>query len=216
MARWADLETRVRATVGSSTSAEARVWLLEAARMLNDEAEYLTVESAITTTVADQADYALATDLVDLAAVRVGTTVYTKASSNDIWALEDSNNPATLDGPGGLFAPAWSSTGAPKITLWPVPDETGLTIEGRQVITVPSPTWASDDPPFPAPYDKALWHGAVAAGLAEKDEQLDESAFHEERFWAFAARLKRRKNSRIGSGALRLRVPARDNARRGF
>lgn len=214
MGRWADLETRVRATVGGSTSAEARAWLLDAARRLNSEAQFLTVSTSLGATVAGQSEYTLDAEIVDLAAVRVGTVVYDRAGPNDIWALEDTNNPATLDGPGGLFAPAWTATGLPKIELYPVPTADGSVIEGRQVITIPAPSdWTVDDPPIPNDMDTALWHGAVAQGLAQKDEQLGESEWHETRFVAAAQRLQRRKNSRIGSGAVRLRVPARDSRR---
>jgi hypothetical protein len=212
MGRWAELETRVTGTVVKSTSAEARAWLLDAARRLNAEAQYLTVETTLATTVADQAEYALDAQIVDLAAVRVGTVIYSKASSNDIWGLEDAGNPATLEGNGGLFAPAWTATGAPKIVLYPTPTATGTVIEGRQVIIVPAPSdWAADDPPLPTDFDTAIWHGAVASGLAQKDEALDQAEWHEARFLAAGQRLQRRKNSKIGSGAVRMRVPARDN-----
>jgi hypothetical protein len=212
MGRWQTIVTRVKSTVGATTDADARAWVLDAARRLNGETQYLTISASLGVTVAGQAEYSLPADIVDLAAVRVGTVVYSKASPNDIWGLEDTGNPATLVGNGGLFAPAWSSTGVPKIELYPVPTAAGTVIEGRQVITIPEPTvWATEDPPLPSDFDTALWHGAVASGLAEKDEDLAAAEWHENRFAAAANRLQRRKNSRIGSGAVRMRVPARDN-----
>jgi hypothetical protein len=205
MGRWADIVTAVKTAVGDTTDATARGWVLEAARNLNAEAQFLTAPVTVGTTVADQAEYSLGDTLVDLAAVRVGTTVYDRASANDIWALEQGT--LSLSGSGGVFAPAFTSTGSPKISLWPVPSEAGLAVEGREVIEIPAPAdWATEDPPLPKDFDKAIRHGAIATGLALSSEQLQEAEWHEARYTEAARRLERRRNSRIGSGGVCIRL----------
>jgi hypothetical protein len=109
MGRWADIVTAVKTAVGDTTDATARAWVLEAARNLNAEAQFLTAPVTVGTTVDGTSEYALGDTLVDLAAVRVGTTVYGRASQNDIWALEQGT--VSLQGSGGLFAPAYTSAG---------------------------------------------------------------------------------------------------------
>jgi hypothetical protein len=59
---------------------------------------------------------------------------------------------------------------------------------------------------LPKDFDKAIRHGAIATGLALQAESLDESAWHEERYSVAAKRLERRRNSRIGSGGVRIRL----------
>lgn len=210
MARWADIVTAVKTTVSTNTSdADARAWVLSAARKLNADAQFLTTESTITTTVAGQAEYALDSQLVDLIALRIGNTIYDRVSANDIWQLEDSTNPAYLQGGGGAFAPAFTSTGLPKIVIYPTPSVAGDAIEGRQVIRIPSPAdWAAEDPALPEVFDEAIVDGASAIGLKRRNE-YGEADTHEQRFLAAVPELRRFRNSRIGSGPVRFRLANR-------
>lgn len=204
MGRWADIVTNIRTAVGSTAEADAQAWALSAARTLNAEAEYLTAQITIGTTTAGTSTYALGDTFIDLAGVRVGGYKYDRVSPDDLEDLLVSE--ATVSGTGRVYTPSWSSLGAPQITLYPAPEETGLTISGRQVIPVPTPTWATHDPPLPQDFDSAIEHGAIAKGLALKDEDLASAQWHEDRFWAAVPRLRKRRHSRVGSGPVRLKV----------
>ncbi len=203
MGRWADIVTDVKQTVGTTSDADAKRWIIDAARRLNSEAEYLTAPVNIGPTVAGQSDYPLG-QVIDLAALRVGSTVYQRVSSNDMWSLEAGT--ADVQGESAFFAADYSSTGDPLVQLFPTPQTAGLAVEGRMVIRIADPDWVAGDPPLPEDFDTAIVHGAVATGLARADENLADAQWHEERFVAAALRLRRRKNSRVGSGPVRMQV----------
>jgi hypothetical protein len=209
-ARWLAIVNAVRQAVGSTTEPEARGWALDAARRLNARAEFLIAFGEIGTTVAGQSDYEIGPLVVELQTVSVSGTKYTRVTTGELADLR-TGDARVIDGPGKVFAPTWDLTGDAGVSVWPTPTATGQSITGRAVIRVPTPEdWATDDPLLPEDFDDAIIHGAIAIGLARKDERLDDAQWHEDRFLAAIPELRRRQHSRQGRGPVRIRVMGRD------
>ncbi len=191
MGRWADIVTEVRTAVGDITDATARMYVLDRARVLNAEAKWLSAPETIGSTTADVGVYTVDSDVVDIEAVRVDGVRYIRVTQNQIWDLDDAGSGTRLTGGGGVFAPAFTAAGEPRIDIRPVPSESGLVIEARQVIPLPAPAdWTAENPPFPADFDQDLIHGAIALGLARVDERIAEAQYFEGLFSAAIGRLR--------------------------
>ena len=204
MGRYADIVTAVKEAVGDATDAQAQRWVLQGARILNSRAKwYVLTGVSIGSTTADQSTYTVTSTVIDLEAVFVDGTAYTPITPSDHDRLV--NGDVRVAG-GRFFSPYWSSTGAPQIRLWPVPDESGLAITARQVGVIPTPTWASDDPPFPLDFDLALENMAIAIGKARLDEELVDAEWFEARFASEIQALRNRRHSRIGKGGIQIGV----------
>ncbi len=98
-----------------------------------------------------------------------------------------------------MFGPAWTSAGVAQIELYPVPEESGLTIIALAASLPPDLTDTDTTTPIiPVDFHRALVEGAVADGLRLIDERIQEAQAFEDRFDAAIEQLRRRKNSRVG------------------
>jgi hypothetical protein len=203
--RWADIQTRVQDGVGDITAEQAQALILDTARKLNAEARWLVATVSIGTTVDGTGQYDLTDSAVDYYSVIVNGLPFYQISPSELeeydanraFLIGSNSQPVT-----GVFCEAFSSTGDLKIELRPTPDTTGLTITGRRVLPITVTTWATEDPPWPYDFDQDCIHGALALGLAEHDERLESAQWHEERFERAIRRLKSRRASQIGKGAI--------------
>lgn len=160
---------------------------------------------AIGSTVIGESVYELSDDVVDLEWVTVGGVRYDRKS------LEELNDVLTgvrrAYGSGGIFAPTFSGDGSSEsIRLYPTPDEAGLDIIGQAALLPSNMTDPAGYPPIPADYHEALVAGAIATGLKRVDERHDSAQPFDLEFQEAQESLRRRRNSRQGSGPHRIRV----------
>lgn len=204
MGRYADIVSAVREAVGDATEAQAQRWVLQASRLLNSRARWSTVQGTIGTTVADQATYTMTpATVIDLEAVLVDGSPYSPISPSYYDQLSSSR--ASVIG-AQYYVWSYSAAGAPQITLLPTPDEAGLAITGRWVAELSTPTWASDDPPYPADFDLALENMGIAIGKARLDEELVDADWFEARFREEIGQLLARKRWRGSKGPVQIGI----------
>lgn len=211
MGRWADIRTRVINAVGDITESEAQAFVLDAARELNAEGRWYESRVSLGTTTAGTGEYDVTDSTVDIYAVLVDSVPYVQATTKDIEELDASVSTLNLGTPipQGVFASYYNTPGDLRVSLRPTPEVTGLTIVARAILPIASPTWASADPIFPEDFDQVVIAGAVALGLDENDDRADLAATHRAKFEAGIKRLRSRKASRIGKGAMQLPAPRR-------
>lgn len=192
---WADLIADVRAQI-DTTADQAYRWLLDRARVMNAETDFLVAEATLAGVDAQQ-EYSLPTDWVKVEAVVVNGTPYRRSTfaGMDAARCAASSRPIYSDAVG---AP-------PVLAIWP-PPSTGAAIVIRYVQDVPDNRAGS--PPFPADFHSALADGAIATGLARADERFDSAGYFEARFNDAIQRLRRRRHSRVGRGGVPIRLSA--------
>lgn len=207
----ADIVTRVRNAVGDITEAEAQAFVLDAARELAAESRWDEDVVSLGTTVADQGEYDLTDTIVDFYSVLVDGVPYVQATAKDIEEIDAGVSTLHLGSPipQGVYAPYPHATGDLKLSIRPTPDEAGLAITGRVILTITVSNWSTDNPPWPADFDQVCIAGAVALGLDENDDRADLAATHRAKFEAGIKRLRSRKSSRVGKGAIQLPAPRR-------
>lgn len=175
-------------------------------RMVADSL-WRAVEKSLGNTVSGTSRYALPDDVVDLRGLKVGTLVYDVVGQQDLWSLQDSARDAALEGPGGVFAQAFSDTGVAYVELYPVPETSGEAITGLQALEPAAMAYGTAVAPIvPSDLRPYLMHGARADLFLEIDERPDLADAHEARYQEGVLKLKRRRLSRIGSGPRRMSV----------
>lgn len=187
-----------------ATASQAERWTNERHRRMVAESMWRAIEKPIAATVAGQARYPIEDDLVDLRALKVGDGQYGLASQEQLWALKDPSMPARLTG-NGVFAPAFDGTGGAYVELYPVPDVAGTAITGLMAYE-PAALAGSDSPIIPVDLHSALLDGVNAEAYVQLDGRWELATPHEQRYEAGIEKLRRRKNSRIGSGPVQAQV----------
>jgi hypothetical protein len=155
------------------------------------EAEFRVRDGALTaTTVAAQNAYNLDADTVDVRSVRIGTDRYDRASIQDINELEAGRADLdTRDGSTGVFAPYFSSTGTAQIYLYPAPSATGDSIVVEEALHL-----------------RSYLVDGVVADVYDFQGRQDMAQFHEQRFEDGIDKLRRLRNTRVGSGPARIKL----------
>ena len=200
-----ELVTALRTEGGTdATVAQAKSWLNDAHKRMVARAKWRMAQISLGTTVTDQAEYALDSDVVDLEGLLVGSAPYERASQRDLWKLKAGN--ATLSGPGGVYAPDFTSAGVRQIELYPAPEVDGTAISGLAALLPATLVADADVPIVPEDFHQALVTGAIAIALERQDERLAEAADFRTRFDQEVEMLRRRGNSLIGSGTVAIQV----------
>jgi hypothetical protein len=181
------------------TQAQAVAFLNERLARMVAESEWLMVTKSLGTTVADQANYALAADLVDLAAVKIvngdDTWLYYGTSLDDLWR-EDAG-----DGDTSGFAIDYQADGDPELRLEPAPDTAGLDITGLYA-QLPTVLAYGSSSVVPLPRDVHRdWLAGGRADCLDKEGRQDLAAKYEQQYEQGIVKLRRRKNSRGDSAA---------------
>lgn len=181
---------------------DARVtaWVNNRYQQMVTQAEWRMVEMVLAATVTGQQAYDVPADAVDLRAVKVGDVEYSRVTSQQMWSLTDPTNGAMLDGP-GVFAPSFDAAAQAQISLYPVPASDGVDITGLMAF-VPPPLAAGDSPLIPTDFHAPLLDGVLADAYGQLTARYDLAQPHEQKFADGVERLRRRKNSRVGSGAV--------------
>lgn len=190
-----------RAT-GSSTS-DIGGWINEAYRKMAVRARWRKAQVELAVTVADQAEYALSDDVLDIIeGITVDGAPYASTGQETLWRLK--NGDASVDS--GVWAGDYTDTGAQQIELYPAPDEDGLSIQALALLA-PSVLEADGDTPIvPVDFHDAIVDGAIATGLRRIDERLAEADSFEARFREEIETLRRRGNMKLSSGPVRAQV----------
>jgi hypothetical protein len=187
------------------TQAEAESFLNERQGRMVSEAEYLLEVKSIGTTVSGTSAYTLDADLVDLRAIQVGSGRYDLTSLRNIWELQAGRQ--GLSGSGSVFAPTYDSSGNRQIVLFPTPTTTGDVITGIEALHPSDWTYASNPalviPKWLRPH---LLDGVIADCYEQKDERWDMAQAHEQRFEDGIDKLRRLKNTRVGSGPAKIQL----------
>lgn len=180
-------------------------WLNERYKMMVVRSEFLRAQiTSIGPTVAGQDEYTLADSVADLRALRVGTVPYQRVSLEDMWEIDGAY--LRRVGQKGVFAPAYGSTGTAKIRLYPEPDDSGDTIEAFVSLFPDALTdSASSTPVVYADFHTGLIDGTIAEGLLRVEERADSALVFEQRFNDAVEGVRRRVNSRVGSGPTMIR-----------
>lgn len=202
----AEIVARVRSQFDVS-DAEALASLNDRYKRLVGESQWLLQQVNLGTTAIDQATYTLPDNVADLRYVYVqdaeGPSEYSRVGDADILGLKTGR--LRTSGSGGVFAPAYSSSGGSQVELYPAPDAAGSTVYGLGAV-VPADLALADTPAVPVDFHPALVDGVIADLYARVDERLDLAQVHETRFVSEIERLRRRKNSRVGSGPQQIQV----------
>jgi hypothetical protein len=122
-----------------------------------------TINPGTGSTVANQRDYSLGSDVVELLEVSVGGIVYTRGWHTDI--ASSAQNWLLLDGAGGIIAPEEDSEGALEVALIPTPTDV-QTLTARAALLPPDLVVGTDTTiKAPRDFHEALIAGAISALL---------------------------------------------------
>lgn len=188
-------------------------WVNEVYRKAVAKAQWLMRSLEVGPTVAGAATYALPAGVVDLAGLFLPDAAtgrqltYNRTSTEALWAVKAGTS--RLAGSGGVFAPAFDSVSVALVELYPVPTTSGLSITALAAM-IPTTLTAADTPVIPEDMHGDLKDGAIALGLLRIDERPDAAALFEQRFQTMVGELRKRKNSRVGSGSSRMKVYGSD------
>lgn len=194
-----------------TTRAKALAWLNQRYGEMVAGAKWRKAEVQLFTTVANQGAYSVGDDVVDIDSILVsdptastGYAPYKRFGARDIFDIKAGTS--KLSGPGGIFAPQYTPAGVHQVQLYPVPTTSGLIVTGLVALLPADLTDGATAPIIPADFHAALRDGAISTGLGLLDERLDLAAAKEQNFQAAKQDLRRRANSRIGSGPHRIQV----------
>src|SRR6185369_3326233 len=170
---WADLIAAVRAQI-DVTDDEAYGWLLDRARVMNVESDWLLDAIEVMSTAASST-YALPADTVKVEAVTVAGYPYRRSTLSQLDVAKASASIRCL------YADTSDlTTGFPAVELWPPIGLDGTAIDIRRLQDVPDNR--SGSPPFPTDLHNALADGAIGMGMARLDERFDSAAYFDARF----------------------------------
>lgn len=192
------------ATSANVSSATVLGWVNELYAEACSESGYIRVARDLSPTVVGGAQYALADDVVDVRAVRVGTSQpYVRMSTEELWEAQAGRR-GVLRG-GSAFAPNFESDGDAVVEIWPA--SSGATVQALCAI-VPSVLTVSPDttPKIPPDLHNGLVEGGIGLGQVRIYARSDLAAPHTGAFEDMKKALKARKNSRVGSGAVQAKI----------
>jgi hypothetical protein len=200
-----------------SNDSAVRSWIHECLQEAVGEARWLKKSLALGPTVAAQSEYVLptdgttdaaATEVVDIVGISVnGSKPWKRVSTTEMWELQAGS--AYLRGAAGAYCPNFQTDTDPVIELYPTPTTAGYTIEAlAAVLPLDIGDATSGATVLPVPDDLAgriCIDGPIGLGFARIGEGQDPTVYLA-RFEAGKVELKRRANTRIGSGPTQARV----------
>jgi hypothetical protein len=194
---WAELIVAVRAQL-DVTDDEAYGWLLDRARVMNAESDWLLDTMNVPSTAASMS-YVLPADTLKVEAVSVGGYPYRRSTLAQLDVAKASSSSRCI------YADTTSEIdGFPAVELWPPIGVDGTPITVRRLQDVPDDRAGS--PPFPVDIHNALADGAIGMGMARMDERFDSAGYFDARFSDATQRLRRRRHSRVGRGGTPIRL----------
>lgn len=185
--------------------ATVKAWLNERYATMVVRARWRLMEVSLGNTVAGQSDYPIDDAIQELAYVYLGSTgrPYIYAGPLEMRQII-AGDARVSDDAAGAFAPAYTSTGANGIRLWPVP----TAVDALTGLVSEPPADLVDDanvPIVPADFHKAIVDGAIAIGLERDSERLQEASYFTTQYEGSIERLRKRRLGRIGGGTTQIR-----------
>ncbi len=172
-------------------------WVNHLIREAAAYSHWVLSEPELGPTVADQSNYDLAANIVQVFDLSVGGEPYEREGTRTVRDLRAGR--LTLRGPGGFFAPAFDADGSTKqFTLFPTPSTSGLPIAGLCSL-YPAEISGSMEPPFPDDTHIPIVHGAKAIGLALTEENEQSAQYHRAIWEEAKENLRRLGNKRLSS-----------------
>lgn len=190
------------------TRSVAGGWVNEVHRKAVADSQWQMRSLSLGPTVVDQAEYDIPERVVDIVGLYVvgddGTPGdWRRISSTDLWNVKAGRSRIVREG--GVFAAAFGDADEKRIELYPAPETAGLEITALAAM-VPVAMSSGSSPVIPDDMHGDLLDGAIALGLLRMDERADSAAAFDARFREMVGKLRRRKNSRVGSGTSRMKV----------
>lgn len=170
-------------------------WIEDYYRKLVARTQWRKAEISFGNTVAGQAQYAVPANVVDVRKIRVAGRPYRRVGIDDLDLLKAGEDTS----PRPVFAPAFEADADAVVELWPVP-EAGQAITSVAALLPPALSAGSSVPAVPEDFHQAIVDGAIAEGMRRIYQRHDDAQQYEQRFEDAVKELKRRANSRIGSG----------------
>jgi hypothetical protein len=161
----------------------------------------------IALTVANQAEYAVADDILEIRALTVGGSAeYVSASLSEIWALQQGSKWLSGDAV-GAFSDYYGTDPATshKLALYPAPTAANLAIVGYCAV-IPADYANGAQLPFPSDMDETIIDAARAMAYEDVDENPEMAGYYHSKVNDEAERLRRRANDRVGSNVTRIKV----------
>jgi hypothetical protein len=196
------------------STAVAGGWVNEVHAKAVAESEWQQQSLPLGVTAIGVAQYAIPDAVVDIVGITLndGSGVgqpsdWQRVSATELWDVQAGRR--SLVGSGGVFAPAFSAVGEKRVELYPVPITAGVAIMALAAMA-PAPMSSGMSPVIPSDMHGDLMDGAIALGLLRMDERADSAASFDARFREMVGKLRRRKNSRVGSRVSRIRVAGYD------
>jgi len=207
-------------TSAASDATAIRGWIHACVQDAVGRAKSRKVRRELGPTVADQWEYALPVDVVDVRMLRVdGSRPWRRCSTEQLWELQAGNG--WLTRAPGAFAPSFEEVAeggdespqdgdSATLALWPTPTVAGLAMDALCAVLPPAiDSETADTYVLPVPEDlvrRIAVDGPIGMGFREALGRGDLAQQYEVRFEeAGVQELSRRANSRIGHGPVQLR-----------
>lgn len=197
-------------TTGAVSDDTIKGWLNDALRTLVAESQWIKALVELGPTAADEPLYLLPENVLDVREVIVDGKPFGRVGAQEVFAARAYGGYVS-DG-WGVFAPGYNAAGQAVVELFPTPSEAGLAVKALAVISAVAMSANSDSPSVPEDFHPALKAKAIATGLRLIYERHDDADRWEREFddpqsgRGAVQRLKRRANSRVGSGPIRVRI----------
>jgi len=155
------------------TDAQALAWLDRRQKKMAVRARaYRKTATIAGGTVANQRDYPLPSDLVEVLEVTVGGLPYGRATHADL--SYGAQGWVELSGIGGVVSSEEDSSGGPEIALYPTPTTAAQAILVRGIFRPASLVVGTDSTiVVPDEYLDSLVSGAIATGLSRQENRPD-------------------------------------------
>jgi hypothetical protein len=179
-------------------------WVNEVYKEVVAASGWLVATAPMDTTVADQQAYPMPDTIVEVEALRIGTSSsYDRVTTTEMWALESGD--AVVSGGKPVFSQDFDEDGNRVVKLWPVPDTSGDTIIAR-ASRIPSDLAGTQVPIIPTDMHGRLAAGSIALGRARIDEREDQASYYEQKVAEAATALRLRRRSQVAGEGDRLAI----------
>lgn len=191
------------------STATLQGWVNEVYKEVVAESRWMTAVETLAVTVAGQAAYDLPDSVVDVLGLSLADSSgnpgdWQPVSLEDLWALQRGD--LGLSGSGGVYGQTAKADSTKQVQLFPAPTTSGAAITAL-VALVPVDLVNGKTPAIPEDLHGRLVDAAIALGLLRVEKRPDLSQPLDARKQEIKDNLVRRRNSRVGSGGTRIRVP---------
>ncbi len=177
-----DLRAQFDDLVGLDLEDTERDALLnEGHRKLATESEWYKAERELGPTVADQAAYALPTDVYRVLELEVGGYEYKPGDRKQIARL-NRHEIVLTPGTAGLWWRSYSSSNVQQISLYPTPGTAGTSIIAYVIERPALMTDDADVPVVPEEFRQAIVDYAAGIGFGGDEDNADMRVFYQDQF----------------------------------